>query len=71
MQQCSNKHTFSRATIWRDDKIFRVNIYNGRNGCTLIISSLIDKRPKAFQRTELLCGISLDNNSKMFSKYFT
>ncbi len=38
----------SKATIWKDDKIFKVNIYNGRNGCTLIISSPIARRPKAF-----------------------
>jgi hypothetical protein len=49
---CSNVQRrvhVSRATIWRDDKIFKVNIYNGRNGCVLIISSPIARRPKAFQ----------------------
>ncbi len=40
-----NAHAF-RAIVWRDDKIFRVNIYNLRNGCVLIISSLIARRPK-------------------------
>jgi hypothetical protein len=39
----------SRATVWKDDTIFRVNIYNGRNGCEFIISSPIIRRPKAFQ----------------------
>jgi hypothetical protein len=57
----------SRATIWRDDKIFKVNIYNGRNGCALIINSPIARRPKGFQRTELCCGKGFDNSSEMFS----
>jgi hypothetical protein len=39
----------SKATIWTDDKIFRVNIYNNRNGCTFIINFPIARRPKAFQ----------------------
>jgi hypothetical protein len=43
----------SRAIVWRDDEIFKVNIYNGRNGCAFIINSPIIKRPKTFQRTKL------------------
>jgi hypothetical protein len=39
----------SRPIVWRDDKIFRVNINNGGNGCMFIISFPIAKRPKAFQ----------------------
>ncbi len=39
----------SKATIWKDDKIFEVNIYNNRNGCKLIISFPIVRRSKAFQ----------------------
>jgi hypothetical protein len=39
----------SRATVWKDDKIFKINIYNNRNGCALIKSSPIVKRPKTFQ----------------------
>jgi hypothetical protein len=31
----------SRPTIWRDDKIFKVNIDNGTNGCTLLFISTI------------------------------
>jgi hypothetical protein len=23
-----------KTTVWKDDKIFKVNIYNGKNGCT-------------------------------------
>jgi len=44
----------SRPTIWKDDEIFRVNINNGMNGCTFIISSPIAKRPKAFQQNRTL-----------------
>jgi hypothetical protein len=40
----------SRPTIWRDDRIFKVNINNGTNGCTFIINSPIAKRPKTFQQ---------------------
>jgi hypothetical protein len=39
----------SKAIIWRDDKIFKVNINNNENGCAFIISFLITRRPKAFQ----------------------
>jgi hypothetical protein len=44
----------SRAIVWKDDRIFKVNIYNGRNGCTLIISCPIARRPKAFQQNKTL-----------------
>ncbi len=50
---CNNvqkKVHVSRATVWKDDKIFRVNIYNGRNGCAFIISSLIARRRKPFDK---------------------
>jgi hypothetical protein len=46
-------HAF-RATVWRDDKIFTVNIYNRRNGCTVIIISPIARRLKAFQQNKIL-----------------
>jgi hypothetical protein len=35
-------HVF-KATIWSNDKIFKVNIYNNRNGCTFIIRFLCIK----------------------------
>jgi hypothetical protein len=44
----------SKVTIWRDDKIFGVNIYNSRNGHALIISFPIVRRPKAFQYNRTL-----------------
>ncbi len=44
----------SSATIWKDDRIFKINIYNGRNGCAFIITSPIAKRPKAFQQNRIL-----------------
>jgi hypothetical protein len=40
-------HAF-RAIVWKVDRIFWVNIYNSRNGCKLIISSPIARRPKTF-----------------------
>jgi hypothetical protein len=46
-------HVF-KATIWSNDRIFKVNIYNNRNGCTLIIRSLIVRRTKAFQQNRTL-----------------
>jgi hypothetical protein len=46
-------HDF-KAIVCKDDKIFKVNINNGRNGCTLIISSPIARRPKAFQQNKTL-----------------
>jgi len=54
---CSNvqrRAHASRPTIWRDDVIFKVNINNGKNGCTLIINFLIARRPKAFQQNKTL-----------------
>ncbi len=57
-------HAF-RPTIWRDDKIFKVNINNKRNGCVLIISSPIVRRPS--NKIELCHGIGLNNISKMLS----
>jgi len=54
---CSNAQRrvhVSKPTIWRDDKIFKVNINNGRKGCVLIISLLIARRPKAFQQNKTL-----------------
>ncbi len=54
---CSNAqrrmHVF-RAIVWRDDRIFKVNIYNSRNGCAFIISSPIVRGPKAFQQNKTL-----------------
>jgi len=53
-------HT-SRAIVCRDDKIFKVNIYNDRNGSMFIINSPIARRhspiarrPKAFQQNKTL-----------------
>jgi hypothetical protein len=43
-----NNKKASRPIVWRDDKIFRVNINNGTNGCAFIISFPIVKRPKTF-----------------------
>jgi hypothetical protein len=48
---CNNaqkKAHASRATIWRDDRTFNVNIYNGKNGCMLIISFPTVRGPKTF-----------------------
>jgi len=44
----------SRPTLWRDDRIFRVNINNGRKGCVFIISPPIARRSKAFQQNKTL-----------------
>jgi hypothetical protein len=44
----------SRAIVWRDDKIFEVDIYNDRNGCMFIINSLIARRPKALQQNKIM-----------------
>jgi hypothetical protein len=71
---CNNVQRRAHAykpTIWRDDKIFKVNINNNTNGCTLIINSPIARRPKAFQQNKTYHGIGLDNSSKIFSHYFT
>ncbi len=44
----------SKAIVCRDDKIFKVNIYNDRNGSMFIISSPIARGPKTLQQNKTL-----------------